>query len=105
MPTEFKAKDTSLIIAIDGEIDHHELKTLRAEIDDEIEKRAPERIIFDFSRTSFMDSSGLGLVLGRYRKAKERGAEVEIVNPIGKIHKILSMAGIDKLIKITGVEK
>ena len=104
MSAEFKKRDTSLIIAVIGEIDHHETKELRVEIDREIDHSLPDKIIFDFSRTAFMDSSGLGLILGRYRKACERGVEVEIVNPSDKILKILKMAGIDKFITVKGVE-
>lgn len=105
MSAEFKKQDSALIIAIDGEIDHHETKNLRVDIDREIERSLPDKIIFDFSRTAFMDSSGLGLILGRYRKARERGVEVEIVNPGDKISRILKMAGIDKFITVKGVEK
>ena len=105
MATEYKMLGGVLVIAPDAEIDHHETKTLRGEIDEEILRNTPEKIVFDFSRTTFMDSSGLGLVLGRYRKAKEAGVEVEIVNPGNKIYKILKMAGIDKFITVKGVEK
>ncbi len=104
MSAEFKKRDSSLIIAVIGEIDHHETKKLRVEIDREIDHSLPDKIIFDFSRTAFMDSSGLGLILGRYRKAHERGVDLEIVNPSDKILKIIKMAGIDKFITVKGVE-
>lgn len=105
MSASYKTLDKSLVIAIDGEIDHHATKTLRVEIDDMILKSMPEKIIFDFSRTTFMDSSGLGLILGRYRKAQAAGVTLEVVNPGVKIFKILQMASLDKLIEIKGVEK
>ena len=105
MPTDFKIQDGALIVAPSGEIDHHETKRLREEIDREIERCVPVRVVFDFSRTSFMDSSGLGLILGRYRRATEKGIEVEIANPGEKITRILKMAGVDKLISIKGVVK
>lgn len=104
MSAEFKKKDNSLIVAVIGEIDHHETKELRVVIDREIDHVLPDKIIFDFSRTAFMDSSGLGLILGRYRKAHAQGVELEIVNPSDKILKILKMAGIDKFITVKGVE-
>ena len=105
MPNEFKFHAGELIIFPNGEIDHHATKSLREEIDLKIFSERPQRIVFDFSRTSFMDSSGLGLILGRYRRAKEIGAVLEIVNPGEKIYRILEMAGIDKMISIKGVEK
>ena len=94
-----------LVVAITGEIDHHESAGLRAAIDREIEKVSPEKVVFELSRTTFMDSSGLGLILGRYRRACAAGVTVEVVNPGEKIYRILTMAGIDKLISIKGVEK
>ncbi len=105
MAVEYKMLNTTLVISVDGEIDHHETKTLRVDIDEKIVKSVPEKIVFDFSRTTFMDSSGLGLILGRYRKAKEVGVGVEIVNPGEKIMKIITMAGLDKFITVKGVEK
>ncbi len=102
---EFKNLNGDLIIFPNGEIDHHATKKLREDIDFKILSERPKKIVFDFSRTSFMDSSGLGLILGRYRRAKDIGAELEIVNPGSKIYRILEMAGIDKMISIKGVEK
>lgn len=92
-----------MIISPSGEIDHHATKGLREKIDNVICSEHPKKIVFDFSRTAFMDSSGLGLILGRYRKAKEMGVELEIVNPGSKIYRILEMAGIDKMINVKGV--
>lgn len=103
MPQEFRMQDECLIIMPSGEIDHHATKTLRVDIDREIALQCPKKIIFDLSRTQFMDSSGIGLILGRYRKARESGIELEIVNPGDKIYRILEMAGIDKLISVKGV--
>ena len=99
MSNEIKILDGCMIISPNGEIDHHATKGLREKIDSE----HPKKIVFDFSRTAFMDSSGLGLILGRYRKAKEMGVELEIVNPGSKIYRILEMAGIDKMINVKGV--
>jgi stage II sporulation protein AA (anti-sigma F factor antagonist) len=105
MAAEYVMKDKMLVVAITGEIDHHETKSLRVEIDAKIEQCAPETVVFDLSRTSFMDSSGLGLILGRYRRASAAGVKIEVVNPGEKIYRILTMAGIDKLITVKGVEK
>ena len=105
MAVEFNTVGDMLVVAVSGEIDHHETKNLREEIDEEIMNAIPKKVVFELSRTAFMDSSGLGLILGRYNKAKAVGAEFEIVNPGEKIMRIISMAGVDKLIKIKGVEK
>ena len=94
MAAEFNRVGESLVVAPVGEIDHHETKTMRDEIDEEILSTLPKKVIFDLSRTSFMDSfmdsSGLGLILGRYNKAESIGAEFEIANPGEKIMKIIN---------------
>ncbi len=105
MAVEFNEIDGTLIVVPLGEIDHHESKNIRYEIDERITEVLPEKIVFDLARTSFMDSSGLGLILGRYNKAKVLGADFELVNPGDKIMRILTMSGIDKIIEIKGVEK
>ncbi len=105
MAAEFNQIGQMLVISISGEIDHHESKSLREEIDSKIVEILPKKIVFDFSRTSFMDSSGLGLILGRYNKALTVGAELEIANPGEKIMRIISMSGVDKIISVKGVAK
>ena len=79
-----------LKIKLRGEIDHHSASAVRTSMDDMIKSRRPERLIIDMSAVDFMDSSGLGLILGRYAKAKELGIAVVIKNPskrkIGRAH-------------------
>ena len=104
MAAEFNLIGDMLVVAPLGEIDHHETKNLRQDIDEQLIDLLPKKLVFDFSRTAFMDSSGLGLILGRYNKAQSLGIEFEIVNPGQKIMKIITMAGVDKIIKIKGVE-
>lgn len=82
------------------EIDHHSAVAVRETIDKELYKTMPQKLIFELSNVNFMDSSGLGLVLGRYAKSHEMGTEVIIKNPSQRIEKIFRMAGADKLIKI-----
>ncbi len=105
MGAEFNKIGDMLVVAPTGELDHHETKSIREKIDEELISTLPKKLVFDFSRTSFMDSSGLGLILGRYNKTLALGIEFEIANPGEKIMKIISMAGVDKIIKIKGVEK
>ena len=94
-----------LTIALTGEIDHHRAKGLISAITGKIEAYNPNICILDFHDVTFMDSSGLGLILGRYNKTLALGTEFEIANPGEKIMKIITMAGVDKIIKIKGVEK
>ena len=105
MSAEYNKIGEMLVIAPIGEIDHHETKELRREMDAEIINSMPEKIVIDLSRTTFMDSSGLGLILGRFNKASELGIDIEVVNPGEKIMKILSMSGVDKIVKVKGIER
>ena len=70
----YELKDKTLTIALSGEIDHHSAMTIREKADGEIEEKKPEKVVIDLAGTSFMDSAGLGLILGRFRKCGERRA-------------------------------
>ncbi|MBO4949674.1 MAG: anti-sigma factor antagonist [Clostridia bacterium] len=92
-------KDDKMIIYLSGEIDHHTSREIRDGVDRLIITHRPKAFILDLSGVDFMDSSGLGLVLGRFRKIKELGGEMYIANAGDRTMKILKMAGVDKIIK------
>ncbi len=94
-------KDGSLIVRITGDIDHHSAPGIREEIDREMILKNPKEIILDLGNTDFMDSSGLGLILGRLRKTQERSIGLTLLNPTEQIIKILRLAGVEKTLKIT----
>lgn len=87
-------------VRICGEIDHHSAPVLRQRIDSCIDEKRPHSLALDLSGVSFMDSSGLGLVLGRYKKASRCGCTVTILDPPKGVDKIFSMAGLERIIKI-----
>lgn len=80
-----------------GEIDHHSAKEIREEIDEMAERSHPELMVLDFGDVTFMDSSGIGLVMGRYSLMKELGGELRIENLPGHIKKVMKLAGLDRL--------
>lgn len=88
----------TLVAKITGEIDHHTARWLRMDIDTAIHDKAPKKLLMDFSGVSFMDSSGVGLVMGRYKNMKERGGRVSLVNMPDYIEKVMNLAGMDKLL-------
>lgn len=90
----------SLTIFLEGDIDHHNARNVRSKIDTKVFIQRPDELILDLSRVSFMDSSGLGLILGRYTKALELGISFKVANPTPQIKRILDLAGTDRLIKI-----
>lgn len=80
-----------------GEIDHHTAKYLREEIDDCAVRQKPERLVLDFREVTFMDSSGIGLVMGRYRLMQELGGELLVTGVPSHIKKVMRLSGLDKL--------
>ena len=100
MPVRIEMVGEVLTAYLEGEIDHHTAKTIREDIDDAIERMTPSLIILDFREVTFMDSSGIGLVMGRYRQAQYCGAEIHVVNPSPQIYKVMRLAGLDRLAQI-----
>lgn len=98
-------KDGKMICCLSGEIDHHSSRNIRDSIDRLIIQNKPKILVLDLSEIAFMDSSGLGLVLGRYRKIKECGGDMFLCNTNEQTLKILRMAGVDKIIKNIDCEK
>ncbi len=87
-----------LTARLSGEIDHHAAAQMRFLIDGELERAVPELLILDFGGVDFMDSSGVGLVLGRLRVISGWGGRLGIVNPKPAVKKMLALAGLERLI-------
>ena len=88
-----------------GEIDHHSAVSIRATIDNAAELNMPSLLVLDFTRVSFMDSSGIGLVMGRYRNLSRRGAKLHITGASPQIYKVMKLSGIGKLATIDECKK
>ena len=100
LTAKYEFSDNVLKITLSGEIDHHSAKAAREEIDLRILECKAGTVLIDLQNVGFMDSSGLGLILGRYTHAKEAGSVLKIVNPSPGAEKVLRMAGSDKIIPI-----
>ncbi len=87
---------------LSGELDHHTAKVMREIIDNAIELNMPSLLVLDFTGISFMDSSGIGLVMGRYRNLQKLGAVLHISGTSPNIYKVMKLAGIEKLAKLEG---
>lgn len=98
MNINFIKQDKQLIVEITEEIDHHVVDKIRRKVDDEITRYMPRKTIFDFSRVSFMDSAGIGMLIGRYKMMKLIGGSLEVVNISKTVKRILEMSGINKII-------
>lgn len=100
MYVNYEINDRELSIIFEEEIDHHSCLKLAVMIDDSIKKFLPQRLLFDFDRVSFMDSSGIGMLLGRYRKIIRLGGHAEMINLNDNLKRVFEMSGILKIIPI-----
>ncbi|PKM62002.1 MAG: hypothetical protein CVU97_06505 [Firmicutes bacterium HGW-Firmicutes-21] len=105
MNYSYELKNNALEVKLFGEIDHHNAKQAREGIDGLIESTAPKKLFLDLSAITFCDSSGLGLVMGRMKKASLYGTALIIRDPSPAVSRILDIAGMDKLLKIERTQK
>ena len=91
-----------LELKITEEIDHCMVEKLRNKADFEIQKYMPQKVVMDFEKVSFMDSAGIGMIIGRYKTTKMLGGTMEIANIKPSIKKVLEMSGVLKIIPIVG---
>ncbi|MDQ5984228.1 MAG: Anti-sigma F factor antagonist [Eubacteriales bacterium SKADARSKE-1] len=103
--TEFS--DKTLTAIIEGDIDHHTAKGIRETIDLAVEEKNPSALTLDFGNVQFMDSSGIGLIMGRYRLMKLLNGNLELVNLPEHINRLISLSGLFSLdiIKNKGCEQ
>ena len=104
MESKFYEEDKLLVFKITDEIDDFSVQKIRRRADYEIERYIPKKVIFDFNSVTFMDSAGIGLIIGRYKFAKMLGGTVELANLTNSIKRIFEMSGILRLIPITNLE-
>ncbi len=101
MPVTVKRKNSILTAFIKGDIDHHTAPEIRESIDDAfVTAESTELLVLDFSDVTFMDSSGVGLVMGRYRLVAGKGKKLRVDNLSPRDYKIMKMSGIEKLAEI-----
>ena len=94
MEAAYRKKADCMIVPMPREVDHHVAGNMSREIDLLAESWHVHRIVFDFAGTDFMDSSGIGIVLGRYKVVSKRGGRLKIINANRRVERILRMAGI-----------
>ena len=100
MNIKYDEVDKLLTCQITEEIDHHTTENIRRKADNEITRYMPRKVIFDFNNVTFMDSAGIGMVLGRYKMMRMLGGSMEMINVNSNVKKIFEMSGIPKIIQI-----
>jgi stage II sporulation protein AA (anti-sigma F factor antagonist) len=104
MKTKYIKEDKLLILKITEEIDHHSCEKIKKRADYEIQIHIPKKVILDFENVNFMDSSGIGMVIGRYKLVSMFGGKTTMINVKPVIKKVFEMSGVLKLIPIDEIE-
>ena len=102
---KYQVQENCLTIFLPSNVDHHNAEEIKKEADHLIDREHIRYIIFDFADTSFMDSSGIGVIMGRYKKVYMMGGEVWAVHTSERMKKILTMSGVMKIMQLYEEEK
>ena len=100
MFVNYEISEKMLEVVFEEEIDHHTCLKIAVMTDDNIKKFMPKIVLFNFEKVSFMDSSGIGMLLGRYRKIFRNGGRAEMINLSSDLRRIFEMSGILKIIPV-----
>ncbi|GHV34137.1 anti-sigma F factor antagonist [Clostridia bacterium] len=101
MTVQYYKKDEALVLTLSGEIDHHSARGMMLSIGSLLDARHPLSVALDFSQVSFMDSSGIAVILNCYRRVKEMGGAVEVFGVSAQARRVLAAAGVDKIVRCT----
>ena len=102
---KYRVQENCLTIFLPNELDHHNAEEIKKESDQLIERNHIRYVIFDFAETNFMDSSGIGLVMGRYKLLNELGGKLEVTGLSNNSYKVMRLAGLDRIANIKKGEK
>ena len=106
MSLNIMVEENIIIFNISGDIDHHTCENIREKIDTSVIEKNLKNIIIDMRKIDFMDSSGIGLVMGRYRVLSRFDGKLVVVSEDEKINRVLKMSGVDKFVAIVdNIEK
>ncbi len=97
MPVYITFEDDTMMAKIIGDIDHHTAKDIREDIDTALFDHKPKVLYLDYKEVTFMDSSGIGLIMGRYKQMQLLEGELRVINVSAQLKKVMRVAGLDKL--------
>jgi stage II sporulation protein AA (anti-sigma F factor antagonist) len=97
---QINEEDENMVIVLKGEVDHHSAVWIRTEIDQMIAHKKPRKAILELSGIDFMDSSGIGLIMGRHARMQAIGGELILRDPNDRIMKIFDLSGLGKIVRI-----
>ncbi len=97
---QYEVRKDALVVLIGGEIDHHSAATVRKSIDERLSTERPAKVYLELSAVDFMDSSGLGLIMGRFALVKQYGGSFAVLDPSAAVMKIMKLAGMERMITV-----
>ncbi len=100
----FHQGERTLTVSLTAEIDHHTARRIRERIDSELFLKKPEILVLDFSGVGFMDSSGLGLILGRCSVAEGIGASVRVTGASDQLMRLIRLSGLERVKNLSVVK-
>ncbi len=99
MDIQFKIEKENLVAILVGEIDHHVAEHIKNSVEKELTKTNAKNLIFDFSKVTFMDSSGIGMIIGRYKLTEKQGGKTSVIGLSDNVAKLFTLSGLTKIIK------
>lgn len=105
MAVESRVVDGILVVQLHGELDHHTAEELRNEIEVALERTHYRGLVLSFRGIDFMDSSGLGLILGRYRTVTQHGGRLALCEVNSALRRLFELSGILKIISVHETEE
>ena len=100
MVLDFEYVDRLMIVKINGDIDHHSCEEIRSKIDKEITIKNPKSILFDMEHVGFMDSSGIGVLIGRYKLIANNNGKAGMINVKPQVMRLCEICGLQKIIQV-----
>ncbi len=96
----FKKQGDMLIVQMQGELDHHSSKSFRDTLEGMINKTNAKKLLLDFKGVPFMDSSGVGVIIGRYKSISRKDGQIWVTNLSPQVKKVMEISGLFKIIKL-----
>lgn len=102
---DLKTKKNILVIRLVGELDHHTAELLRSKVEKTIDEQGIQHILLNLKDLSFMDSSGLGVILGRYKRISQLGGQMIVCSISPNIYRLFELSGMFKILKVVDSEQ
>ncbi|UHA72913.1 anti-sigma F factor antagonist [Paenibacillus sp. 481] len=105
LQVELEHQQNVLITRLRGELDHHTAEVVRIQLDDAIQRGHVNHVVLSLRELTFMDSSGLGVILGRYKQIKGKGGKMAVCNINPAVRRLFELSGLFKIVHVYDNER